>query len=714
MGAFYEEPGYPIVVKQEGCDSYIGDPDPLATSWADGTGNASHAPNALAFGGLLTKEYTLNAWEWNPGSLAVETDPLVFYYGIRSPSYKTSWAWGALNDGVTAVAGMHTYYELLADFPRPNVALFYYLRGFTFAEISLYSNPKLALKASYIGDPLLAPYNKAKTPTQDTTTPMFETGSPTTFWSNATGWLIDIRINQTLGPEVVRVTIIWGTPSTNVTKTNVWGSWHRILLADTLPQNTTIIYQVQVEDPAGLKATSSINTFTTGTTQPYTSNKIPGTIHFVEFDAGGEGLAYHDADFENQAFYPARPETGVDTNQDSVSFTMPGEWLTWTVDIDYTTMYNITINLNEYFSTSGGNSLLQLDGVNMSSPFYCQGKGGGTIQANLTSGRHVLKWTLLSIDEAPEFINITFVVVVAPSPTPSTSITPSVTPSVSPFPKAASANGFLLIGIATGAGVVVLCLIIIVVFILLRLKRARDRHEDIPLSHKVKNIKGKITVQEKLGGGNFGEVYKGIWNDTTPVALKQLKDENDIQGFLNEATLLQNINHPSIVRYLGFYETDNGQKYIVMEYLPLGSLDLVIRRNKYSLTVDHLVNMAKQAAAGMNELASQNIIHRDLALRNLLVTQEQEQYVVKVGDFGLSRATESGVYHTESKFEFLNFLTDDSAEQCLFGGAHPRSWKNAFFQLRAMYGHLVWFCGNCLVGAKNPTLVGRMLKLQRK
>lgn len=47
-----------------------------------------------------------------------------------------------------------------------------------------------------------------------------------------------------------------------------------------------------------------------------------------------------------------------------------------------------------------------------------------------------------------------------------------------------------------------------------------------------------ILVLERLGGGNFGDVYKGIWNGATIVALKRLKTEEQLEEFRREAILL--------------------------------------------------------------------------------------------------------------------------------------------------------------------------------
>src|SRR5690349_4609721 len=80
--------------------------------------------------------------------------------------------------------------------------------------------------------------------------------------------------------------------------------------------------------------------------------------------------------------------------------------------------------------------------------------------------------------------------------------------------------------------------------------------------------------------------------------------------------------------------------------------------------MQHFINIerARHAAAGMRYLEEQKIIHRDIALRNILVTYGSDgkyfvkvwcivllcTQLVKVGDFGMARTTERGIYNTTS------------------------------------------------------------------
>ena len=114
----------------------------------------------------------------------------------------------------------------------------------------------------------------------------------------------------------------------------------------------------------------------------------------------------------------------------------------------------------------------------------------------------------------------------------------------------------------------------------------------------------------------------------TKVVLKKLKSQ--FQQFIQESSILQKLIHPNIVQFLGIYNSPTNEQYIVMEYLSKGSLDQVLTIGKGLIQIKDLISFSIQAATGMEYLESKKIIHRDLALRNLLVG---EGNIIKISDF---------------------------------------------------------------------------------
>ncbi|BHF78184.1 hypothetical protein SprV_0602129600 [Sparganum proliferum] len=156
-------------------------------------------------------------------------------------------------------------------------------------------------------------------------------------------------------------------------------------------------------------------------------------------------------------------------------------------------------------------------------------------------------------------------------------------------------------------------------------KRTKD-HWEIPRS--------QLVLQEKLGNGQFGEVWKGEWNGTTPVAVKTMRPGTmSKEEFLKEARIMKTLNHPRLVRLYAVVTTE--PIFIVTELMSNGSL-LHYLRSDVGKTLDlkQQVDIMAQIADGMSYLEAKDLVHRDLAARNVLVGEANE---VKVADFGLAR-----------------------------------------------------------------------------
>ncbi|XP_035032370.2 tyrosine-protein kinase ABL2 isoform X2 [Hippoglossus stenolepis] len=172
-----------------------------------------------------------------------------------------------------------------------------------------------------------------------------------------------------------------------------------------------------------------------------------------------------------------------------------------------------------------------------------------------------------------------------------------------------------------------------------------------PIHDKWEMERTDITMKHKLGGGQYGEVYVGVWKKyNLTVAVKTLKEDTmEVEEFLKEAAVMKEVKHPNLVQLLGVC-TLEPPFYIVTEYMPHGNLlDYLRECDKEEVNAVVLLYMATQISSAMEYLEKKNFIHRDLAARNCLVG---ENHVVKVADFGLSRLMTGDTYtaHAGAKF----------------------------------------------------------------
>jgi serine/threonine protein kinase len=104
----------------------------------------------------------------------------------------------------------------------------------------------------------------------------------------------------------------------------------------------------------------------------------------------------------------------------------------------------------------------------------------------------------------------------------------------------------------------------------------------------------------------------------------------------------------------GLYN-DGEDLFVVMEYLPLGSAHTYLEQNSKQIDTSDLIWMCLHISRGMSYLHSKDILHNDLASRNVLLTKNEKEndgkYLAKVSDFGLSffsNATQDYIYGDNS------------------------------------------------------------------
>lgn len=163
----------------------------------------------------------------------------------------------------------------------------------------------------------------------------------------------------------------------------------------------------------------------------------------------------------------------------------------------------------------------------------------------------------------------------------------------------------------------------------------------------------ELCFLQEIGEGCFGKVYKGELRredgqQPETVAVKVLKEtatREAEEDFMREVDIMSAFRHSNILSLIGVVLRDAANSpWMVFEFMPHGDLAEVLRSNSRQfwkpvpglapLTKDTLLSIALQIAAGMEYLAGQRFVHRDLACRNCLVGAG---LTVKIADFGMSR-----------------------------------------------------------------------------
>lgn len=175
---------------------------------------------------------------------------------------------------------------------------------------------------------------------------------------------------------------------------------------------------------------------------------------------------------------------------------------------------------------------------------------------------------------------------------------------------------------------------------------------------------GKIVVDQKLGSGAMGLVFRG-WlfydpngpnrsREPLPIALKQLKPLANTQAelrelFVNEAESLKRIAHPNIVRFIDLFDwksaTDSRAKPLLtlaMEYVEGDPLEAVIARvgarsqlsGMRCLPIPRAWSYFQQLLGALAAVEALELAHRDIKPANVLIRKDG---VVKLADFGIAR-----------------------------------------------------------------------------
>ncbi|KAK9127326.1 hypothetical protein Syun_016123 [Stephania yunnanensis] len=162
-------------------------------------------------------------------------------------------------------------------------------------------------------------------------------------------------------------------------------------------------------------------------------------------------------------------------------------------------------------------------------------------------------------------------------------------------------------------------------------------HFDGPLAFTADDL--LCATAEIMGKSTYGTVYKATLEDGSQVAVKRLREKiaKGQREFEVEVNALGNIRHPNLLALRAYYLGPKGEKLLVFDYMPKGSLAAFLHARGPDTPINWptRMNIAMGTARGLCYLhTNENMVHGNLTSGNILL---DEQTNPKISDYGLSR-----------------------------------------------------------------------------
>ncbi len=159
-------------------------------------------------------------------------------------------------------------------------------------------------------------------------------------------------------------------------------------------------------------------------------------------------------------------------------------------------------------------------------------------------------------------------------------------------------------------------------------------------------IKGRYTVEKKIGGGAFGTVYlvsdssapgkKWALKEMVEMELPAEERSDALLLFAREAEILRALHHPGLPEIIDFFSIDDSH-YLVMEYIEGNTIEDIMKERQGAFPTDEVLSWAEQLCAiltYLHEIKPDPVIFRDLKPSNIMIGMDGK---IRLVDFGIAR-----------------------------------------------------------------------------
>jgi predicted Ser/Thr protein kinase len=194
---------------------------------------------------------------------------------------------------------------------------------------------------------------------------------------------------------------------------------------------------------------------------------------------------------------------------------------------------------------------------------------------------------------------------------------------------------------------------------------------------------GRYSIQQELGSGSFGVVYRCRDDDLKrDVAIKVPRgraaaSRGRVKEFLHEAQSAARLRHAGIVSVLDAAQTDDGRVYIVSEFIKGQTLQDRLAQGDY--THEEVATWIAKIADALHHAHTNDIVHRDIKPANILLDEKGEPHIA---DFGLAKIDDH--YVKDDTGKVLGTIAYMSPEQAS-GQSQWASAQADIYSLGAMF-----------------------------